>query len=67
LFGKSKGDRAIRGSADLAEYLLDEVDVAVVPGLPFGSDSHIRLSYATSMKNIEEGMKRIKDAVSRLA
>ncbi|MDD2673004.1 MAG: pyridoxal phosphate-dependent aminotransferase [Syntrophales bacterium] len=66
LIGRSKGGRAIRGSGDLAEYLLDEVDVAVVPGLPFGSDSHIRLSYATSMANIQEGLKRIKHAISLL-
>jgi aspartate aminotransferase len=40
--------------------------VAAVPGVAFGSDDHIRLSYATSLKNIEEGVKRIKDAVSKL-
>ena len=32
----------------------------------FGSDNHIRLSYATSMKNIEAGLQRIEDAISRL-
>jgi aspartate aminotransferase len=46
---------------------LDEADVAVVPGVDFGHDDHIRLSYATSMKNIEEGLKRIRSAVMNLS
>jgi len=50
----------------MIDYLLDEVNVAIVPGAAFGSDDHIRLSYATSLKNIEEGVKRIKNAISRL-
>jgi aspartate aminotransferase len=62
-FGKSGRGKKIRGSADLAEYLLDAVDIAVVPGIAFGSDEHIRLSYATSMKNIEEGMQRMYKAL----
>jgi aspartate aminotransferase len=37
-----------------------------VPGVAFGSDDHFRLSYATSLKNIEEGVRRIKDAVAKL-
>ncbi len=40
-----------------------EANVAVVPGAAFGDDGYIRLSYATSLKNIEEGMKRIKKFV----
>ncbi|MFB3924953.1 MAG: pyridoxal phosphate-dependent aminotransferase [Syntrophales bacterium] len=67
LFGTSFKGRKINGSAELSEYLLDEADVAVVPGVPFGSDHHVRLSYATSMKNIEEGIQRIKAAVGRLS
>jgi len=54
------------GSTDFIEYLLDEANVATVPGAAFGSDDHIRLSYATSLKNIEEGVKRIKNAVAKL-
>jgi aspartate aminotransferase len=50
----------------LIDYLLDEANVATVPGAAFGSDNHIRLSYATSLKNIEEGLKRIKNAISGL-
>lgn len=63
LYGKTFQGKTLRSSSDLAEYLLDAADVAVVPGLPFGSDDHIRLSYATSMKNIEKGLKRIKTSL----
>ena len=66
VYGGSFKGKKISGSAQLLDYLLDEANVAVVPGAAFGSDSHIRLSYATSMKNIEEGIKRIKEAISKL-
>ena len=66
LYGKKKGDRTIGNSIDFSAYLLDDADVAVVPGSAFGDDRYVRLSYATSMKNIEEGMKRILSAVARL-
>lgn len=67
LFGRSYQGRTISNSSDLTAYLLDEADVAVVPGVDFGHDDHIRLSYATSMKNIEEGLKRIRSAVMNLS
>ena len=66
LYGKSYDGKMITGSASLAEYLLDVANVAVVPGVAFGSDDHIRLSFATSMKNIREGITRIEDAVKNL-
>ena len=66
LYGKSYDGKLITGSASLTEYLLDVANVAVVPGIAFGSDDHIRLSYATSMKNIREGITRIEDAVKNL-
>ncbi len=67
LYGRKGRERVIGNSLDLAAFLLDEADVAVVPGSAFGDDRYIRLSYATSMRNIEEGVKRIRSAVSRLA
>ena len=67
LFGRSYQGRTISDSSDLTAYLLDAADVAVVPGVDFGHDDHIRLSYATSMKNIEEGLKRIRYAVMNLS
>jgi aspartate aminotransferase len=44
----------------LVDRLLEEAHVAVVPGPGFGTDDHVRLSYATSMENIEEGLERMK-------
>ncbi|MCX6647758.1 MAG: aspartate aminotransferase, partial [bacterium] len=41
----------------------NEAKVAVVPGIAFGSDSHFRLSYATSMANIDKGLDRIAEAL----
>jgi aspartate aminotransferase len=57
--GKTIKGKLIRGSLDFAELLLNEAKVAVVPGIAFGTDSHFRLSYATSMANIDKGLDRI--------
>jgi aspartate aminotransferase len=45
----------------LAEKLLDEAHVAVVPGPAFGTQQHVRLSYATSLEQIDEGLRRMTD------
>lgn len=66
IYGRSFQGKKITNSTELIDYLLDEANVATVPGAAFGSDDHIRLSYATSMKNIEEGLKRIKNAIDKL-
>jgi len=66
LYGRMFKGKKITDSAEFIGYLLDEANVAAVPGAAFGSDEHIRLSYATSLQNIEEGLKRIKNAVGRL-
>ena len=50
----------------LVDRLLEEAHVAVVPGPGFGTDEHVRLSYATSMENIEEGLQRMKKFFSEL-
>lgn len=59
-----KGD--IKNDIDLTTYLLEEGKVAVVPGSAFGKEGYIRLSYATSMENIKEGVERIKQALEKL-
>lgn len=66
VYGHSYKGKKITDSTQLIDYLLDEANVAAVPGAAFGSDDHIRISYATSLKNIEEGVKRIKNAIARL-
>jgi aspartate aminotransferase len=53
-------------SSKLTSFLLEDAKVAVVPGIAFGSDNHIRLSFATSDKNISEGIKRIEAAIGTL-
>jgi aspartate aminotransferase len=58
------GKRGIEGSIKFAATLLEEARVAVVPGLPFGSDRHIRISYACSLETLTEGMDRL-DAFAR--
>ena len=62
---KYNGDR-INNSYDMADYLLKEAKVVLVPGAAFGSDDHLRISYTTSMQNLMEGMKRIDAALKRL-
>ena len=65
-FGKSCNGKQINNSVDFTEFLLEEAKVAVVPGIEFGSDKHIRISYATSMDEIKKGVNRIEEAVERL-
>jgi aspartate aminotransferase len=71
LFGRSwtsaDGLRVLKGSVDVTAFLLEEAKVAVVPGVDFGSDDHVRLSYATSEALITEGLARMGAALSRLA
>lgn len=53
-------------SVEFCARLLDEEKVAAVPGIAFGADDYIRLSYATSMANIEKGLDRLERFVRRL-
>jgi aspartate aminotransferase len=62
IYGKGK----VRDSNTFAQYLLDEARVAVVPGIAFGSDDHVRISYATSMDRLHEGVRRIEAALRKL-
>ena len=65
-FGKRYNGKTISNSIEISDFLLDVAKVAVVPGIEFGSDNHIRISYATSMSDIKEGMKRIKESLEML-
>jgi aspartate/methionine/tyrosine aminotransferase len=65
-FNKSYHGVEIKNSYGLAYYLLKQAKVAVVPGDTFGLDSCIRISFATSMETIEEGMTRIIEALKKL-
>ena len=66
LYGKSYDGVKIHGSLDLCEMLLTHEKVAATPGICFGDDDAIRLSYALSMEDMLEGLKRIADFASRL-
>jgi aspartate aminotransferase len=56
----------IQNSADLAYFLVNEANVVLIPGSAFGSDAHLRISYATSIERLEEGMRRMESAFGML-
>lgn len=67
LYGKSYHGKTITNSIEFADALLDGEKVATVPGVSFGADDCLRLSYSLSEADIEEGLKRIKHFVAELA
>ncbi|MEO0293621.1 MAG: pyridoxal phosphate-dependent aminotransferase [candidate division WOR-3 bacterium] len=66
LYGKSYNGCLIKDSLSLAELLLSEAKIAVVPGCVFGDDDYIRISYALSMEDIVEGINRFEEFISKL-
>jgi aspartate aminotransferase len=66
-YGKTFNNKSVLDSVSLADYLLDEALVATVPGAAFGSDQFVRISYATSMDIIKEGINRIRKALGALS
>ena len=64
VLGRSIGGHTIESSLDLANYLLEKVYVATVPGEAFGMPGYLRLSYACSMSTIREGLSRIQSALA---
>ena len=65
-FGKTNGELVINNAGDLSMYLLNNVHVSSVMGDAFGNPKCVRFSFANSMKNIEEGWRRIKSALEEL-
>lgn len=65
-FGTSYNGKTINNASDLAVVLLDEARVAAVPGVAFGNDDYLRLSYAISMDSLKEGLNRIGGLISEL-
>jgi len=59
-FGRTIGGKKIENSMDFAAALLEQANVALVPGGPFGCDNNVRLSFATSMELITKGIDRIE-------
>lgn len=64
--GKEINGEKIMSSMDFASKLLEEESVALVPGEAFGIENYVRISYATSIENIEKGINRIKSFMSKL-
>lgn len=65
-FGKKNGNDVLNNADDLCMYLLNHAHVSTVTGSAFGEPTCIRLSFANSMKNIENGLARIKKALESL-
>ena len=64
LFGRNIAGETANTSSELVNIVLNKAKVAFVPGICFGSDSHVRLSYATSLENIKEGMDRLENLLT---
>ena len=64
-YGRTIGGAKITGSMDFAKALLEQAMVGVVPGLPFGCDANVRLSFACSMEQITKGLDRIEKWLSQ--
>ncbi|MCB0310272.1 MAG: aminotransferase class I/II-fold pyridoxal phosphate-dependent enzyme, partial [Bdellovibrionales bacterium] len=62
----SQDGQIIGNDLDLCDYLLDHAEIAVVPGSAFGASGHLRMSYACSTREIEEGCRRLASALSQL-
>lgn len=65
-FGKEINGMSINNSLEFSNALLEVERVAVIPGIAFGLDNYIRLSYATSMEKITEGLNRIESFISKI-
>lgn len=64
LLGKEYDGKQINTSLELADYILDKVEVAIVPGEAFGPSGYVRLSYALGDEQLVEGVRRIRDLFS---
>jgi aspartate aminotransferase len=58
--------KALNSSGEFAQRLLDEEQTVVTDGAGFGAEGYVRMSYATSMAQLQEGVKRIKRLAERL-
>lgn len=63
-YGRRIHGKTISGSLDMTAYLLDNARVGVIPGSASGADNHLRLSFATSLEEINSGLDRIKEALT---
>src|SRR5579883_354013 len=64
--GVIKNSSKVNNDIELAEYLLNEAEIALIPGSAFGAPGYLRISYATSIKKIKEAMQRMQEAIKKL-
>lgn len=64
-YGRNINGAQIKGSMDFAKALLEQANVALVPGLPFGCDKNVRLSFACSLEQITKGLNRLQEWLSQ--
>ncbi|MCH7820067.1 MAG: pyridoxal phosphate-dependent aminotransferase [Candidatus Marinimicrobia bacterium] len=65
-YGKSVNGKSINGSVEFAEFLIEHAKVVVIPGVAFGSDNNVRISFAVPKEEIEKGIERIGEALNLL-
>lgn len=66
-YNKSYNNFIVSDSISFCNYLLNEASIGLVPGVAFGNDNCVRMSYAASMKNIKEGINRLKKSLLKLS
>ncbi len=66
-YGRSFNGKMIRDSFDFCDFILEEAKVAIVPGAAFESPDNVRITYSNSMQNLGEGVRRIAEALKKLA
>jgi aspartate aminotransferase len=59
------GRLGVRNSTEFCELLIEKAHVALVPGIAFGSDNHVRLSFANSLEHIDLGLDRMERVLGR--
>ena len=64
--GQFLGTDGLATTLDFSEKLLHEAHVAVVPGEAFGTREHVRISYATSMTELERGLQRLREFLAKV-
>lgn len=65
-YGSCDGEHILENDFQIAEYLLEKADIAVMPGSAFFAPGHLRFAYTDSMDKIKEGMNRMESALGRL-
>jgi aspartate aminotransferase len=66
-YGRKAKGQVIKNSAEMAQYLLEQHHVAMVPGSPFGDDGCMRMSFACSMDDLNKGLSRLRTGLQQLA